>query len=129
VLLYPVIEAACDSPSMREFASGYLLSRDFMRWGWDCYLSSREDERNPLAVPLHAASLAQLASMSVVTAEFDPLRDEGERYAERVAAAGVPVIGRRYLGMIHGFMSLPRLTPVAARALADVAHDLRAALT
>jgi acetyl esterase len=129
VLLYPVIEAACDSPSMREFASGYLLSREFMRWGWDCYLSSREDEHHPLAVPLYAASLEGLPPMTLITAECDPLRDEGEKYAERVAAAGVPVIGRRYLGMIHGFMSLPRLSPVAARALADAAQDLRAALT
>jgi len=128
VLLYPVIEAACDSSSMREFESGYLLSREFMRWGWDRYLSSAADASNPLAVPLRAASLAALPSATLITAEFDPLRDEGECYAEKLSAAGVPVIGRRYLGMIHGFMSLPRVTPVAARAMADVAQDLRAAL-
>jgi acetyl esterase len=66
---------------------------------------------------------------TVVTAEFDPLRDEGEDYVERLRIAGVQVIGRRYLGMIHGFVSMPYLTPVANRALADVGADLKAALT
>jgi acetyl esterase len=65
----------------------------------------------------------------VITAEFDPLRDEGEAYADQLRAAGVAVMGRRYLGMTHGFASMPYVTPVANRALADVAADLRTALT
>ena len=66
---------------------------------------------------------------SVITAEFDPLRDEGEAYADRLRAANVEVTRRRYLGMIHGFFSMPYLTPMANHAVADLGADLRAALT
>jgi acetyl esterase len=65
----------------------------------------------------------------VVTAEFDPLRDEGEEYADRLRGAGVEVIARRYLGVIHGFASMPYVTAMAQRALADVGADLKTALS
>jgi acetyl esterase len=100
-----------------------------MKWFWSCYLASPADAANPLAAPLCATNLAGLPPASILTAEFDPPRDEGEAYADRLRAAGVPVVARRYLGMIHGFASLPFITEVANRAVADVARDLRAALT
>jgi acetyl esterase len=127
-LIYPALEPACSSVSQRVFANGYLLSQAVMQWYWNCYLSSPADAAQPYATPL-IADLAGLPPTTVVTAEFDPLRDEGEAYADRLRAAQVPVVGRRYLGMIHGFASLPYLTPVALRALADVGADLRTALT
>jgi acetyl esterase len=126
-LIYPALEPACDSASQRAFADGYLLSSAAMSWFWSCYLPSPADAENPHAAPPRA-ELAGLPAATVVTAEFDPLRDEGEAYADQLRAAGIPVIGRRYLGMIHGFASMPYLTPVAYRALADVGEDLRAAL-
>jgi acetyl esterase len=127
-LLYPALDPACGSDSQQAFADGYLLSRAGMQWFWNCYLASAADAGKPTVSPLHA-ELAGLPPATVITADFDPLRDEGEAYADQLRAAGVPVIGRRYLGMIHGFASMPYLTPVAYRALADVGADLRAALT
>lgn len=127
-LLCPVTDAACDTASMRELARGYWLTRDIMQWFWACYLPGPEHGTNPLASPLRAADLSGLPPATVVTAEFDPVRDEGEAYARRLREAAVPVVARRYLGMLHGFLSLPHLTPVASRAIADVGSDIRAAL-
>jgi len=127
-LICPVIDAACDSASMHSLAEGYMLSRGLMQWFWSCYLEKAEDGTNPLASPLRATSLAGLPPASVITAEFDPLLDEGEAYANRLMAAGVPVVVRRYLGMIHDFVQMPLATEVAQRGISDIAQDLRAAL-
>ncbi len=127
-LFCPVIDAACDSASMHSLAEGYMLSRSIMHWFWQQYLAQASDGENPLASPLRAASLAGLPAATIVTAEFDPLRDEGEAYATRLLAADVPVVLRRYQGMIHDFVTMPLATHVAARGIADVANDLRAAL-
>lgn len=127
-LIYPVTDLACDSASARELSKGYLLTRDMMRWFAECYLGDQSEVANPLASPLRAPDLAGLPPATMVTAEFDPLRDEGEAYADRLREAGVAVVGRRYLGMLHGFMSMPYATPLATRGVTDVAHDLKAAL-
>jgi acetyl esterase len=128
-LIYPALDPGCESESMKALARGYFLTQDVMKWFWSCYLTSPADAVNPLAAPLRATSLAGLPPATILTAEFDPPRDEGEAYADRLRAAGVPVVARRYLGMIHGFASLPFITEVANRAIADVGHDLRVALT
>lgn len=127
-LFYPCLDPACGSDSAKSLATGYMLTRDAMVWFWGHYLKSPADRTNPLATPL-AANLAGLPPATVVTAEFDPLRDEGETYADLLRAAAVDVTGRRYLGVIHGFASMPYLTGMANRVLADVGADLRIALT
>jgi len=127
-LIYPCVDPACASASQQELATGYMLKREEMLWYWEQYLKSPDDAKNPLAAPMRA-DLKGLPPATLITAEFDPLRDEGEDYANRLRAAGVAVLGRRYLGMIHGFVSMPYLTSMANRALADVAADIRAALT
>jgi len=127
-LIYPVTDSNCDSASMHECGTGYFLTRDMMRWFWSCYLTTPRDGANTLASVLRARGLAGLPPATVVTAEFDPLRDEGEAYADRLRAAGVPVAGRRYLGMIHGFSTMPFATPMADRSIADIAQDLRASM-
>jgi acetyl esterase len=127
-LIYPCLDPACNSPSQQSFAEGYMLSRAGMLWFWRQYLKSAADAANPLAAP-GKGELGALPAASVLTAEYDPLRDEGEDYADRLRAAGVEVTGRRYLGMIHGFASMPYLTPMANHALADLGADLGAALT
>lgn len=128
-LICPVMDAACDTRSMRELGSGYMLSRDLMLWFWQCYLATSEDAANPLASPLRERDLAGLPPATILTAEFDPLRDEGERYADRLREAGVPVSARMYPGMIHDFPQMPLVTEMAERALVDAAQDLRASLT
>jgi acetyl esterase len=116
VLICPATDPACDTPSHREFGERLNLRSDDVRWLWEQYLAGRERPLEPLAAPLHAPceSLAGLAPALVITAEADVLRDEGERYAARLRAAGVDVLAVRYLGMIHGFCHLDTLRETAA---------------
>jgi acetyl esterase len=126
-LFYPVIDPSCDTASMHEFARGHLLARSAMQWAWDSYLSIPADAGNPLAAPLRA-DLRELPPTTVLVAECDPLRDEGEAFIARLQAAGVSVTARRYPGMVHGFAGLPQVTPTANVAIDDAAADLRASL-
>ncbi|GAC1578002.1 MAG: alpha/beta hydrolase [Sphingomicrobium sp.] len=127
-LLYPVIDPACETQSMRELGNGFVLTQSFIRWFWAAYLGEHGDPSDPCVAVLEA-HLADLPPLSLSTAEFDPLREEGEAFGRAVRAAGVSVIMRRYLGMIHGFANLRSETPVAARAIADLAADLASSLT
>ena len=123
-LFYPVTKSGCKTGSFTELASGYFLSREIMLWFWECYLASPEDASHPLASPMHAASFAGLPSASIATCEFDPLRDEGEQFGAALRAAGVQAATRRYAGMIHGFATMPHVTPVAEEAIRDLGHGL-----
>jgi acetyl esterase len=108
-LIYPVVDPRCDSKSMHALARGYMMTRDAMQWFWECYVPRAEDRTAP-RVDLLAADLARLPPTTIVTAEFDPLRDEGEALAKRLAAAGVPVDYECCPGMIHGFAGMTQLT-------------------
>jgi acetyl esterase len=103
VLLVPVTDCDFTTVSYRDNAEGYGLTTDAMRWYWQHYVPRAEDRRHPHASPLRASSLRDLPPAFVATAEFDPLRDEGEAYAARLRAEGVPTTHRRYEGMVHGF--------------------------
>lgn len=127
-LFYPVTDGRCDSASYEAFAEGYFLTREMMLWCWQHYLQSPEQADDALASPLRAEDLASLPPTALITAEFDPLRDEGEAFAERLRQAGVAVRLRRYDGMIHGFASMAAFVDRAAEALAEAAADLRTAL-
>jgi acetyl esterase len=117
-LFYPVIDRRFDTPSYLENAEGYLLSRRMMMWFWDKYgPPSLADD--PRACPIRAEKLAGVAPATVITAEYDPLRDEGEAYAVRLREAGVPTQLRRYDGMIHGFVSFEKVE--RGRAALDAA--------
>jgi acetyl esterase len=128
-LVYPVCDAACDAPSYEANRDGYLLTAHDMHWFWRCYLGSSGDPADPLASPLRAPDLAGLPPTLVVTAEYDPLRDEGEAYADRLEAAGVPVERRRFDGMLHGFLGMDALVPEADQAMALVGGFLRTRLS
>lgn len=107
LLIYPVTDATGSSPSMTENAQGYGLTRDDMIWFTNHYLNNKDEQKNPLVSPLHAPDLIGLPPALIITAEYDPLRDEGELYGQRLKDAGVPVSMTRYDGMIHGFVSRP----------------------
>jgi len=130
ILVYPVTNlCAFDTPSYQEFAEGYYLSRAEMEWFRSHYLAKREDGQHPHASPLLAPDLAGLPPALVITAECDPLRDEGEAYARRLSAAGVPVSSTRYAGMIHPFFSLGGVLPQGRRAVEQVAAAVRGLAT
>jgi len=99
-----------------------------MQWFWDLYVPDKRRRTEPYASPLRAGSLAGLPGALVVTAEFDPLRDEGEAYAARLAEHGVPVVLKRYEGMIHGFLRRAGRFDRARLALDELAGILKQAL-
>ncbi len=127
VLVYPVTHHSFDTPSYKEHAEGYLLTRTAMRWFWNHYLRRPEDGMEPHASPLLARSLHGLPPALVITAEYDPLRDEGEAYAARLREAGVPVTVTRYPGMIHGFLRMINLVDKARAARDEICSALRKA--
>ena len=127
LLIYPATDARMQSASIEENKEGYLLTKADMHYFSGHYLSGGADPRDPLVSPLFAEDLSGLPPALVMTAEFDPLRDEGEAYAERLREAGVPVEVRRYDGLIHGFFSLRELVPAAQPSLDHAARAIRAA--
>jgi acetyl esterase len=109
VLLYPVTNHAFDTDSYERHADNAMLSRATMEWYWNHYLAREFDGANPYASPLRARDLSDLPPATVLTAGHDPLRDEGEAYAGRLAGAGVPTTYTDYEGMVHAFVSFPSL--------------------
>ncbi|MFI2410515.1 alpha/beta hydrolase [Streptomyces sp. NPDC018947] len=122
VLLCPVTDADFDTPSYREFAEGYFVGREAMRWFWDQYLPDVRQRSTATASPLRATveQLTGLPPALVVTSEADVVRDEGEAYAAKLRAAGVAVVSMRYHGTIHDFMVLDPLCDTAAARAALV---------
>jgi acetyl esterase len=125
ILLYPVINSDMDDPSYTENGTGYHLTKEQMAWFWAQYVPDAADRRNPLASPRHEDDLSGLPRAVVVTAEHDPLRDEAEKYAERIRSAGVQVDLRRYPGQIHGFIGLIGILKDADDALVRLEEQLR----
>jgi acetyl esterase len=111
VLFYPVTDAAFDTGSYHQFAEGYFLRRDAMQWFWDQYTTDEAQRAEITASPLRATAeqLAGLPRALVIVAEADVLRDEGEAYANKLRAAGIPVTAVRYQGIIHDFVMLNAL--------------------
>ena len=127
VLLYPVTNRDFSTRSYRENGEGYYLTRAAMEWFWNHYLGDERDARHPYASPMRADDHRGLAPALVITAEYDPLRDEGEAYAQRLADADVPVLARRYPGMIHGFCWIPGAIEQGKHALDLAAATLKEA--
>jgi len=128
LLLYPVPDCALDTPSQKEFTEdGYVLSRADMEWFWKNYLDRAAEKNNPYACPLRAKNLSGLPPALVLTASHDPLRDEGERFAERLIAAGVKVTCTRYEGVTHGFVSFADALDKGKEGIRQAADALKAA--
>jgi acetyl esterase len=126
LLVYPVTDADLGTASYRDNATGYWLTRDAMQWFWEQYVPAG-DRYHPDASPLRADDVAGVAPALVITAEYDPLRDEGEAYAARLSDAGVAVTLSRYDGLIHAFFRLPAVIDRAHDALQEAATALRRA--
>jgi acetyl esterase len=129
LLVYPVCDHEFESPSMHENATGYFLELESMRWFYNQYLRDERDGADWRFSPARATDLAGLPPAFVLTAEFDPLRDQGEAYARRLEAAGVPVEARRYDGVFHGFFGMRDLMDPAREAFDDVTKALREAFS
>jgi acetyl esterase len=126
LLLYPVTDYHTPgTPSYEANAEGFGLTRDTMKWFWSHYLSSPSEASNPYAAPLRARDLSGLPPALVVTAEYHPLRDEGERYAERLRGASVRTVLSRFDGMNHGFLFWVGLVDKANDAMAEACTWLR----
>ncbi|MGK8488604.1 alpha/beta hydrolase [Nocardia asiatica] len=125
LLLYPMLDPACATESYRANAEGYFTTAAHLRWYWRQYLGSH-DGADPYANPLRA-EMSGLPPAFIVTAEFDPLRDEGESYGQRLRRAGVAAEIHRYDGMFHGFMSMAAHLPEAMRANTAAYAAIRAA--
>lgn len=126
-LVYPITDCVLDNGSYTANADGYLLSKDAMAWFWRLYVENESDRTNPLVSPLRAKDVSGLPPALVITAEFDPLRDEGEAYAARLKEAGVPVVATRYDGMTHGFIQMTGILEEARAVQEEVATALRTA--
>jgi acetyl esterase len=125
VLTYPAVDATMSQPSISENASAPLLGRPQMEWFWKHYNSAKADQRDPRMSPLFAANLKGLPPAFVSTAEFDPLRDEGETYAGKLKSADVVVEYHRYGGVFHGFLLMSKIIPEAARLIAAQAAFIK----
>ncbi len=127
VLIYPVANYGFDTASYHRNAAGYDLTRDAMIWFWTRYLPSPEYGDEPCASPLRAKDLTGLPPALVLTAQYDPLCDDGEAYAARLHSAGVPVRVTRYLDMNHGFFNWGAVCKSADCAFQEAADTLKEA--
>lgn len=123
LLIYPATDFRLNTASVEENAEGYLLTKEDIIWFLGHYLRSEADKTNPLASPLLVSNLSGLPPALIITAEYDPLRDEGEAYGKRLKEANVAATTTRYNGAIHGFVGTIEL---GNQALAEAATALKA---
>jgi len=125
ILIYPITDCSFDTPSYEENREGYMLTRDLMKWFWNHFINIESEADDPFVSPLRAESFRDLPPALILTAEYDPLRDEGEAYAEKLQGAGVNATLTRYPGMIHAFIRMTAQLDKANVALGQVAGMLR----
>lgn len=128
LLVAPITDMSGDAPSRLENAKGYLLTKELLDWSARQYLRTDADRKRPEASPLLEDDLKGLPSALMITAEYDPLRDEGERYAEKLRRAGVAAAVRRFSGAIHAFFILGGVMDQARQAIEEAGVALRRAL-
>jgi acetyl esterase len=126
MLIYPATDSSRESASRKAFAEGYFLTRDLMDWFWKAYVPAGTDLADLRLSPLLAKDFAGLAPAFVLTAGYDPLRDEGRAYADRLIEAGIKTTYVNYPGTIHGFFSLTRFLQQGIKANDEAAAVLGA---
>ena len=125
VLIYPITDCKFNTPSYIENKEGYMLTIDLMKWFWNHFIEDEGQANDPYVSPLRAKNFSDLPQALIITAEYDPLRDEGEAYGKRLQEAGVKVTLSRHPGMIHGFIRMNARLDKAKEALDEVAGRLR----
>ncbi len=125
ILIYPITDYNFDTPSYIENGEGYNLTRDLMEWFWNHFINDESEADDPYVCPLRATNFGDLPPALILTAGYDPLRDEGEAYGKKLQAAGVNVTLTRYPGMIHAFIRMTAQLDKANEALGEVAATLR----
>lgn len=128
-LIYPCLDPELNFESAKINGSGFGLSTKAMLTYWNLYLSKKIDRKNTYAVPLNAKDFKNLPPAIVITAEYDPLLDDGYNYAQLLKRDGVPTIYYEYPGVIHGFFSLAGVTPVAIEAQQRLVDEINAILS
>jgi acetyl esterase len=125
VLIYPVTDLNFDTMSYINNAEGYFLTRELMQWFWNHYLENTEQGALSYASPIRSESLSGLPSATVITAEYDPLLDEGKNYSDKLCAHGVSTTYRLYKGMFHGFVSFINMLEQADQSIDFIASQLQ----
>jgi len=128
LLIYPWVDFYGQNPSMQQYAKDHFLTRAGLDWFTENYLPNRESGLEPSASPMCATNVQGLPRAMIITAECDPLRDQGEAYARKLEGAGIPVQLKRYNGMIHPFLNLAGVIDAAKSAIADAGSAVREAL-
>ncbi len=124
LLIYPCNDRNFDTESYIKNATGYGLSTQAMQWFWDQYLQGSQHDSNPYAIPMCASSFSGVAPAIIITAQYDPLISDGEKYAALLESDDVSVIYTEYAGMIHGFFTNMAVTPTAREAIDAVAVEI-----
>jgi len=125
VLIYPQTDFTFSSLSQQEYSSGYLLERDSIEWYKKQYIPQDQDAMDPRISPLYAHDFSSLPPALIITAEYDPMRDEGETYAQKLKSAGVPTELKRYKGMVHGFFQMEGILDETRLAINHVGETLK----
>ena len=128
LLIYPGVQASGDMPSITENGKGYMLEKATLEWFGSLYVPEGVDTTDPRLSPLLAEDVSGLPPAYIVTAQFDPLRDEGKAYADRLESAGVSVTHMHYDDMIHGFFNMTKLVEEGREAVRDAGKALKSAL-
>jgi len=125
VLIYPCNERNFETHSYIDYATGYLLTTQGTKWFWEQYVQNPADNTNPYAAPMHAKTFKDLPPAVIVTAQYDPLLADSEKYAKLLQADGVPVVYKQFDGMIHGFFVMMAITKVAAESIDFIAQEIK----
>jgi acetyl esterase len=125
LLIYPCNDRDFTTDSYIKNATGYGLSTQAMKWFWDQYLQGDAHDSNPYAIPMRANSFSDLAPAIIITAQYDPLVSDGEKYADLLKRDGVSVVYKEYPGMIHGFFTNMAVTPAARESIDFAASEVK----